>query len=82
MISILPHQVKIAWYKPIKAAAIKTKMAPSDLAEKAGIARASLTKILNGRIGTRISTLFALLDALELSLWIVDKDGNSWRLKC
>ena len=25
--------------------------------------------------------LFPLLEALELDLWLVDKEGHSWRLK-
>lgn len=81
MITLLQHQIKIAWWKPIRAAIIKKKLPYTVVAEKAGLAKASLTKILNGNIGTRISTLFALLDALDMDLWLVDKDGQSWRLK-
>ena len=81
MISILPYQVKIAWYKPIRQTIIRKKMLMSDVAKKAGIAKESLAHMMNGHIGTRLSTLFALLDAMEMSLWLIDKDGNSWRLK-
>lgn len=81
MITLLQHQIKIAWWKPIRATILKKKLPYTVVAENAGLAKQSLTKILNGNVGTRISTLFALLDSLGMDLWLVDKDGQSWRLK-
>ena len=81
MISILQHQIKIAWNKVLRKKFFESKMPLNELADKAGLAKNSLKRLLDGYVGTRISTLFALLDALELDLWIIDKEGHSWRLK-
>lgn len=81
MITLLQHQIKVAWWKPIRQTIFKKKIMLQDLSEKAGIVVGSVRKIMNGNAGTRISTLFCLLDALDLDLWIVDKDGQAWRLK-
>ena len=81
MITLLQHQIKIAWWKPLRSTMFKKKLLVQDIAEKAGIVPGSVRKIMNGNIGTRLSTLFALLDALEMDLWLVDKDGQAWRLK-
>lgn len=81
MISILPHQVKIAWYKPLRQIMFKKKLTVSGVAEKAGIGKQTLVNIMNGNVGVRLTTLFCLLDALEMNLWLIDKDGQSWRLK-
>ncbi|MBQ1573179.1 MAG: helix-turn-helix transcriptional regulator [Clostridiales bacterium] len=81
MITLLQHQIKIAWNKVLRKKFYEGKHDIKNLAEKAGISKYSLTKILDGKMGTRISTLFPLLEALELDLWLVDKEGHSWRLK-
>ena len=81
MITLLQHQIKIAWFKPLRAAIVKSKITKQDLAKQTGLAKHTIDTILRGQAGTRISTFFALADALGLDLWITDKDGNSWRLK-
>lgn len=81
MITLLQHQIKIAWNKALKQIVFKNKIPLVFLAEKAGITPVSLRQILDGHMGTRVSTLFPLIEAMELDLWLTDKEGHSWRLK-
>lgn len=81
MITLLQHQIKVAWYKPLRAAIVKAKITKQDLAQQTGLAKHTLDTLLRGQTGTRLSTLFALTDALGLDIWLTDKDGHSWRLK-
>ena len=81
MITLLQYQIKTPWWKPIRQLIFKKKLLKKDVADKAGITKGSLEKIMNGNAGTRVSTLFCLMDALEMDLWMVDKDGQAWRLK-
>lgn len=57
----------------LRSALDQSKLRQLDLAESAGVARQTLTKVLSGREDFKVSTLLALADKLGLELVMVPK---------
>lgn len=81
MISILPHKIPTRISNIIREKVAQKEGYFSQIANGMGIHENTLRRAMNPDFYPRLDTLLLICKGLGLNLWVVDEDGNSWRLK-
>lgn len=60
----------------VRSLRLEKDMTQAELASAAGIGRQRLSEIESGKVGLRVDTLFALLKALDMAIFVERNDGS------
>ena len=81
MIEILPHKIPTNFHRLMKQKIYERFNTMKEAERETGIAHNTIANVCSGRYAPRLDTIMLLLKQMDLDMWIIDRDGNSWRIK-